>query len=87
MEWFLLLVPAAMAYGALYLLSGVLERKTGIGWPRRWLSQAFFAVVAVFFIIAMIPFALLAFLPKARIAFDRPSSNPPGLKRAPAPER
>lgn len=83
MEWFLLLVPSAFACGLLYVLSGFLERKTGIAWPKRYLSQAFFGVAAVFFFIAMIPFAILAFCFNPRIGFERPLTNATRLKRAP----
>ncbi len=85
MEWFLLLVPAAMAYGLLYLLAGALDKKTGVGMPKRWLSNAFFAVVSVFFIIAMIPFAILALVFNWRIGFDRISSARAAPVESPKP--
>lgn len=52
---------------------------------KRYLSEAFFAVASLFFIIAMIPFAIVALFLK--LPFDRPSTNAAVLKRPPDAER
>lgn len=86
MEYFLIWIPAGLAaFGALFLLANLIDKRTGIAWPKRCMVSAFEWSLLILVWIAMIPFALVALCTGSRISFD--SANTPGLKRAPTSQR
>lgn len=87
MEYFLIWIPVGIAaFGGLFLLAYLIERKTGAHWPLNFLKEVLGWTFLVLIWVGVIPFIVAGFL-FGGISFDRPSANPAGLKRAPGSER